>query len=440
MQVQVEDVGPCKKLLKIEVPKEQVDEELEKTYEHLSDTVVVPGFRKGHVPRWLMQSRFGSQVNDDTKQTLMTKSYEEAVKEQKLQPVGTAEFDEEVTFEPGKPLSFGVTIETKPDFEIEGYTDLKLKKPSVEPTKAEIKEREEEIRRRYATLEEVKSGSPKKEDVVLCRVILREGDDVYRDLPNHQLVVGDHVLVGMTEDETTAFLKGAKVGQTLEKEITLPDDYPDEAKQGSTMTLALEVQEVRRPVLPEVTEAWVKEMGFDSLDEFHEEVRSVLVREKERDVESELRSQLREQLLKKADFELPKDIISTIADRNLIQRGMSLRYQGVPDEEIEKRLGDLKDASRQAAERSAKEYFILDKIADKERIFVTEAEVSARLEAIAARRGQPAERVRREMEQQGGLSELRDSMRHEKVEAFLMEKADIKERKPAGKKSAKSGK
>lgn len=435
MQVQVEDVGPCKKLLKIEVPAEQVDEELEKTYDQLNEAAVVPGFRKGHVPRWLMKSRFGKQVNDDTKQALVTDSFDEAIKEKELRPLGTPTFDEEIKFEAGKPLTFGVTIEVHPEFEIDDYTDLELKKPPTKPTKGEIKKRIDYVRRRYAKLEDVSEGTPQTDDVVVAHLILKEGDEIYRDIPNHQFIAGDHVLIGMTADETTELVTSLGVGDTIEREITIPDTFGAEGKRGAKMTLSVKLDGIRRPVLPEVTAEWVKEVGFDSLDEFNDEIKTAVEREKEQGVQDKLEGQILEQLAKKVDFELPEDIIKTMAQKSLVRRGLSLRQRGVPPEEIEKQLDELKKESEESAQAEAKMFFILDKIAETERLFVTEEEVEARVELIAANYGRSPDQVLRDLERDERLGELRSLMREEKVKAFLLEKAAIKETKKSSSKA-----
>ncbi len=431
MEVQVEDVGPCKKLLKIEVPTETVAEELEKTYNHLNETVVVPGFRKGRVPRWLMEGKFGAQVNDDTKTALLSESFQQALKEQELKPLGTPKFDEGIEFEPGKPLTFGVTVEVHPDFEIEDYIGLELEEPFSEPTEAEMDEQIAYVRRRYANLKKIDAGSPQEQDVVMAHIVLRQGEEVYRDITNHQFIVGEHMLIGMDEDESTKFATSASVGETVEAKVKLPEGYPDEAKRGAEMTLALTVEEIRRPVLPELTEEWVQKIGFESLDEFRQEVKSSVERQKRREAREKLKEQLTDKLLAKVDFELPEDIINEMAARSAVRRSLALRQQGAASEGPED-LEKLKSESREPTEKAAKLYFILDKIAEKERIFATEEEVNARIEVIAANYKRSPSQVSRELENSGRLSELRADMREEKVKDFLLEKADVKKANSSG--------
>ncbi len=435
MHVQVEDVGPCKKLVKIEIPAERVDEELERTYDQLNEGVAVSGFRKGHVPRWLIRSKFGKQIDIDTKETLVSESFEEAVKEQELRPIGAPTFDEEIEFAAGKPLTFGVTIEVRPEFEIEDYAGIELKKPSTKPTKAEITQRIDYLRKRYAKLEEISKGTPKVEDVVVGHLVLKEGDDVYREIPDHQFIATDHVLIGMTAEETAEFVTAIKVGETSEKEITVPEKFGDEAKRGVKMMLSFKLDSIRRPNLPEVNEEWVKEVGFDTLDEFNDEIKTAVAREKEQQGQQKLEEQMLEKLLKKVDFELPEDVVKSMARRTLIRQSMRLRQQGVPQEEIEKVLDKMKDKSEKSAQDAAKTYFILDAIAEKERIFVTEDEVDARIEAIAASHGRSADQILRDLDKDDRLSEMRSSMREEKVKAFLLEKAKLQEAKKSASKS-----
>ena len=438
MSVQLEDVGPCKKLLKIEIPKEKVDEELDKSYFQLNESAGIPGFRKGHVPRWLMENRYGKQINDDTRDSLLSESLSDALKEKDLRPIGPPKFDDDIEMKPGEPLAFGVTIEVHPEFELEDCTKLPLRKTSTEPTKAEMDERIKLIRRRYAKLKDVTEGSPKSDDVVRAHVTLREGDNVYRDIPEHQLILGEHTLVGMTGDETTKFLAKAKIGDTVENTVTLGDDYPDEAKRGAEMNLSIKIEGVRRPVLPKATAKWAKELGFESLDEFHQEVRTSVQREKDLAAQADLEQQMTEQLLTKADFDLPEDVISSMAEGRDVRQRLRLSQQGMPEEEIKKHLDKMQAESRDRARKDAKLYFILDKIATKERIFVTEEEVDARIEAMAAHYKRSADQVRRELETNDRLSELRTTMREEKVKAYLLEKATVKEPKAPPKETAKS--
>jgi trigger factor len=436
MEVQIETVGPCKKKLALTIPVERVARELDEKYKELANTVTVPGFRKGHVPRRLMESRFGKEVNGDARDSLMSECFEKAVEDNELKVIGSPSFDEDLELKPGEPFEFAVTVEVRPDFEIEGYKGLEIERPSTEPTEEEIDAQVQAHRRRYSSLDEITEGAPQPEDVVLGRVELRHDGSVYREIPNHQFIVGDHVLVGMDLDQTTEFVTSATVGETAERTVTLPDAYPDADKRGAEMTLALTIEKIQRPVLPELTDEWLDEQGFDSAEEFREEMAGQVRREKTRRVDALMEERMLDALLAKADFELPEDIVNDMAERQLVRRSLFLRYQGMPPEKIEQRLDELRKESRETAARNAKIYFMLEKIADAEKLFVTEDEVDARVDAMARAEGREVEQVRRDLEQNERLAELRSQMREEKIKSFLFDKANIRDRGAAGEPAA----
>lgn len=427
METRVEDVGPCKKNLHIELPPERVAEELDKSYTQLNETVTVPGFRPGHAPRWLMEGRFGDEVGDETRDTLMNEALQEAIKEHELNPVGEPVFEEDVELEPGEPLAFTVTLEVYPDFEIDGYKGIELVKSPAVASDEEIEQEIEAVRRRFADLKEVAEGTPQEDDLVLCDVRLTEDDEVYRDITDHEIIVGQHVLIGLNPEETVELLTGLTVGETTERTITLPEDMPDEDKGGSEMTLELELKGIRRPELPELTDEWAEEIGLDSVEELREEVKEGIGRRKEQQASSQLEEQLMDKLAESVDFELPEDVVKKMAERRLARQRLQMLYRGVSNEELESQAESLQKKSHEDAERAAKLFFILEKIADEERIFVTEDEVNARIDAMAAREDRSAAQVRRDLEREGELSDLRASMREEKLRSFLLEHAVITE-------------
>ncbi len=427
MKTRVEEVGPCKKNLHIELPAERVAEELDKSYTQLNETVTVPGFRPGHAPRWLMEGRFGDEVGDETRDTLMNEALQEAIKEHELNPVGEPVFEEDVELVPGEPLAFSVTLEVYPDFEIDGYKGIELEKPPAVASEEEIDQEIEAVRRRFAEMKEVAEGTPQEDDLVNCDVRLTEGDEVYRDITDHDIVVGRHVLIGLNPEETIELLTGLTVGESAERTITLPENMPDEEKRGSEMTLELKLKGIRRPELPELTDEWAEEIGLDSVEELRDEVREGIERRKEQQASSQLEDQLMDKLAEAVDFELPEDVVKNMAKRQLARQRLQLLYRGVSNEEIEGQTETMQKKSHEDAERAAKLFFILEKVAEEERVFVTEDEVNARIEAMAARENRSAAQVRRDLEREGELSDLRASMRDEKLRSFLLEHAVITE-------------
>jgi len=185
----------------------------------------------------------------------------------------------------------------------------------------------------------------------------------------------------------------------------------------------------RRPVAPELNEEFAKAMDFDSLEDLKKAVSHSITQSKERDAALALEQQAFDQLLTAAPFELPQGVLKAQARNIMLRQQYRLRQRGVPAEEIEKHMDDLRNASEESAARNLKIYFILDRIAEKEKIFVTEDEVEARIAAMAGGYNLTPQRMRAQIEQEGSLSELRAGLRENKVVDFLLKSAKIGEAK-----------
>ena len=167
-EVTIEDVGPCKKHLKITIPQAEVEAKVEESYARLQDTAVVDGFRKGHVPRKLLERRFGEEVLEDVKQTILEESSREAVEKNELRPIGDPSFDN-VDFAPDKDCVFDVTLEVEPVFELTEYKGLKLTKKKPAVTDEDIEQGLQSLRMRRATLQLMPEGTAvAADDQIVC--------------------------------------------------------------------------------------------------------------------------------------------------------------------------------------------------------------------------------------------------------------------------------
>ena len=187
--------------------------------------------------------------------------------------------------------------------------------------------------------------------------------------------------------------------------------------------------EIRRPVAPPLDEAFAKTMDFDTLDELKKAVARTLAQRKEREAAQALEQQAFDLLLAKAPFDLPQGVLKAQARSIMLRQQYRLRQRGVPPEEIEKHVDDLRNVSEEAAARNLKIFFVLDRIAEKEKIFVTEEEVEGRIAAMAGGYNLSPQRMRAQIEQEGSLSDLRSGLRENKVVDFLLKNAKIEEAK-----------
>ncbi len=427
MNVTIEDAGPCKKILKFEIPKETIESEFEKKTVEVCDTVQLPGFRKGRAPRKLVESRFGTQIKDEVRQSVVNDCYEKTLDAHKLNPVGNPKFSE-IELEMGKPLTFDVTMEVWPSFEISLYKGLQLKKKPASVTDEDVQKVLMDMSLRKAQLTVVKNETVQKGDQIICDCKVDvDGKTVLEDDDVEVIVANGVAVVNTPVSDLVVKLVGAKSGEARKMDVKLSEHFIKEEHRGKDAKLNLAVKEIKRLVPPDINENFAKTMGFDSLDDLKSNIRKRVEIDKKRWVEDDLRNQILDVLIEQIKFELPQDFLSYHTDQRVYKHQLDLLNRGVPIEEIQKQTENIKNASAESVMRELKASLIMNQIAEKEKIFVTENEVEQRIADIARVYNTDITRVRKQLERQGNLSYLRNDMRESKVVNFLLKEAKVEE-------------
>ncbi len=427
MNVTIEDAGPCKKVLKFEIPKEAIEGELEKKTIEVCDTVELPGFRKGRAPRKLVEKRFGSQIRDEVKQSVVSDCYQKTLEERKLNPVGTPKFGE-IALEIGKPLNFDVTLEVWPSFEVNQYKGLNVKKKSAAVTNEDIQKVLTDMSFRKAQLTVIKDGKVKRGDHIICDCNVEvDGNNVFEDDDVELAVINGVAVVDTAIPDLATKLEGTKSGEECGLDVKLSDRFVKEECRGKDARLKLKVKEIKRLTPHEVNEDFAKTLGFDSLEDFKSNIRKRVEIDKKRWAEDDLKNQILDILLDKTKFELPQDLLNHHTDQRVYKHQLDLLKRGVSLEEIQKQTEVIKNASAESVVRELRASLILDYIAEKEKIFVTENEVEQKIADIARAYNTDTMRVRKQLERQGNLSYLRNDMRESKVMNLLLKEAKIEE-------------
>ena len=426
IDVNVEDAGPCKKLLKIRVPQDDIKAKLEESYETLCESVNVPGFRKGHAPRKLLEKRFGEQVIEELKQTVMADASTEALEKSELKPLGEPSFDS-ADFDADQDFTFDMTVEVQPEFDMPEYKGLELTKISTEVTDEEIAEGTKALLRRLASLEPVKDGVVQMGDALTCDWEIVVDNDVALSNKDDQVEVREGLFAPVGAADVASKLVGARQGDTVDVSATFPEDYPMEKYQGKDGEVRVSIKKVARPNLPELTDEIAQKLDFEDADELREEVGSQLTSRKAQQQREDLERQVEEAMLAKARFELPEGLLKRQSQSNLDRQQMRLRMRGMNDADIAKRMDELRAASEEAAERDFRLYFIMTAIAESEKLFVTENEVENAIARLAAAYRVAANKMRQDLEANERISDLRQQMRTDKVMSFLIDNATVKD-------------
>ncbi len=424
---ELEDTGPCRKHIKAVVAGSRVKEEMEEAYQELRQNVMIPGFRKGKAPVKLLQRRFGKEITDQVKESLGSEAFQKILENEKLTLVGDPEFGD-VEIDDESSLKFEADIEVRPEFRLGDYKGMKLTRPSEEVEDADIDQAVEGIRLQRAELVTEEGKKAEEGDVVLARWKIVADENVLSEEREVLIPVRKGRVHGV-EVDLPKVLKKAVAGDEKTAKITLPDDFENAEFAGVKAEIRIEVKEVKVHKLPDLDEEFVKTLGVESLETLRNEVSKQVAARKKMASREGLESQVFEKLLSEADFEVPEGLLEREQRRLRDDMRRRLRYRGVPAKVVEERLEEMGEQTREESVKRIKSGFILDNIAEAEKIVATEDEVQRLIEALAADSGQKADAVKSRLEETGGIYNLRSQIRREKAVELILEKAEIEEEK-----------
>ena len=424
MKASVEEISSIKKKISIEIPEDQIVKEVDSFYKDLGKKAKIKGFRPGKVPRNILERYFKDYVKTEVVQKLIQETYPQALSEADLQPVSPPTIDPG-EFENGKPFQYSVVIEVKPDIKLEGYTGLKIEGKKEEVKDEEIGERLKAIQNLHANLKTISETRP-----------IQAGDYVIIDY--EASMDGKPLEGGKTIDFTVevgsgqfipAFeekLIGLKPEEEREVVVSFPEDYGYQKWAGKTVSFHVKIKEVKEKILPSLDDEFAKDLGdYSSFDELKTKLRGDIEKEKELALERQLKDQLVDQLLAANPFEVPENLVeeqtkALVSDTKLrlAAQGLELKNLGLTEEKLQ---GDYKTM----AEKQVRTFLILEKIAGKEGISVTDEEADERLREISERMHQKFDVVKRYYEKNGLLPEVKAGIIRDKTLNFLLEKANL---------------
>ncbi len=426
MNIDIEDVGQGKKLIKIEVPTEKIEEEWQKQLKEVARMANLPGFRKGKAPRQLLERKFGDRIVDEVKRAVVSESYQQAIEENKLSPIGDPDIGD-INLELGKPLKYEITLEVLPTFELGEYKGLQLKKKLVAVTEEDIDNALKTLSRQKTQLSIVSKGKVEDEDFIICDCEVDiNGEVVWKDAEQEVMVAGSNV-ANISVPDLKSNLIDAKSGDKCTIDVQLGDNFSEEQHRNKPATLTIFIKEIKRPTSPDINDELAKQVGYDSLGELREFLSKRLDMEKKRVAEEEMMGQITNKLIEMADFDMPEDLFKSQSSERLHKYRLELLNKGTPPEEIEKNMGDLQSASEESVVRDFKMSLVLQHIAEKERIFVTEDNVNQRISEMAGMYGMDPASMKKQLEKMNSMSNLRHQLKENKTLDFVMKEAEIEE-------------
>jgi len=394
MQIKIEDKSSVKKVLSFEIPKETVTKELDKAYNELKKKADVKGFRKGKIPRKVLENRFSKDVHSDVAPRLIQEAFLDAVKEHNLDIVGGPQLDPP-ELDPENAYAFDITVEIRPELEDIDFEGLSLKKTKYEVSDAEVEGQLFMIQKTMAKKEAVKEARPVKDtDFVL---IDYEGFlngipyDKTPKIENYLLGIGRGALPKEFSDKLT----GAIPVQDLEIEVPYAEDYYMEDLKGKTIVYKVKLKEIQEEILPELNDDLVKGLGkFETLDEVRTSIRQNLEKGYAQRVKHELSEQIFQNLLEKSKFEVPEAMIEGELNGIIMEAEQAYAANNTSLEEAGLSGDIIRTQYRDVAEKQARRHIILDKIITQAKIDLTDEELEKSFQEMAVGMNAPVEAVK----------------------------------------------
>jgi len=441
--VTIEEAGPCKKKVTIEIVQEKIKKAIDEQYDELGKEALVPGFRKGRAPRRLLEKRFGKETTEQIKLTLLDNASKSAIEENKLQTLGEPDIDVDNIKMPDEgSLIFDFEVEVRPEFDLPQLEGIPVTRTKLEVTDEQIDREIEQMQRWSGVWTPREEGSVELEDQIIADAILKiEGIEEDEKLDNIEIHVRKNGFIGtIPVEKLDELLVGANAGQTKETSVEVPKTFFREEYRGKKVDIQISIKDIKWLKPAELDENILKRYGVEDKDELREKIHDTLHDRLEAQGRAEMTGQISEYLLDKTNLDLPVNIVAEQASSVLQRQYTNLLMRGLSREQIGEQIEQLQAGSEQQAEQQLKTFFIMDKIADKLDIDVSKEEINGHIAQLAMQRQQRPEKMKEDMERDGSLVQLTLEVRQNKCISKLLETAVITEKKPEKAKKAKKAK
>ena len=434
VNVTVENLAPCRKLMRVEIEAQKVDETFDTVTKQFQREAKLPGFRPGKAPREMVLRKFSKDIEQEAKRKLISEAYKSAVEEQKFDVLGQPDI-EEIQFSRGQPLQFAATIETSPEFELPEYKGIPVKREARTVSEQDLERAIQVLRESHTAFNKVDRPAQTGDIVVVNYSGTSDGRPLTELAPTAKGLTeqkGFWVELGAKSfipgfDEQ---LMGTKPADKRTVQVDFPTNFSTAELAGKKASYEVEVIEVREKALPAVDEAFAKSYGAENLEKLREGVRRDLENELNYKNSRSIRSQLVRSLLNRVNFELPETAVAQETRNVVYDIVQENAKRGIPRDVIEKQKEQIYSAATQGAKERVKVAFLLQKIAEKEDLKVSQDEIAQRVATLAATYQIPAPKFLKDLQKRGGLIEIYDQVMNEKVIDLLQQQAQIEDVAP----------
>jgi trigger factor len=422
MQVNVETVAPCRKRVRIVIPADRVRTEIEDSLRTASAQVRMPGFRPGKVPRAIVEKRFGQAIRKELKEQLINEGFQKALKDTNLVPLTQPQIDlEKVVLDDPSGVSIDLEFDTRPEFDVKNYKGLKVTVESPKTTDEDVEQQIAQIRKLRATPQKDDSAVMDDSSYAMASVAFTFEEKKVLERDNVRIMLGMR-LAGADEKEFQDQLRGKKLNDTFEINLTFPTDFEVAEAAGKAGVASITLREVFRLVPPSDDEL-LKQLDMPDFDALRADVRRRVEETRTTQARRNAEESLLDQIAAENPFELPGHVVDHQLDARIQQNLVQLHKSNQLPENWEQMIPAEKERLRPDMEKGLRRLFLLEAIAKKEKIFVTEDDLENEFRAIAERNQSTPEEVIQYYQQNNLMGPLRIDLLETKVRAFLFESA-----------------
>jgi trigger factor len=410
IQITTKKSEGVERLLEVSVPLATVAAEEEKTARRYATSVRLPGFRPGKAPPAMVRKRFKDAIRQQVLETLVQEAFKEVMEREKLD-VAAQPHVHDVKFDEGQPLTFELHLEVRPKLELtrtEGFRITRAESPVADEAVAQQIETLRDQKATWAPVEE----KPHEGDMVKVLLATPEtaGGEMPEGSPYNIVLGGGQAIPGVEE-----LIMELAPGETKERVVKWPDDFPDEAQKGQTKNVRVTLQEVKRKTSPALDDAFAREVGdFDSIDALTAAVRTDLEEHARRDADAQVRQQIIDEITQANPFDVPP---------SWVNRMISAYMEAYKIPEEQRQVFGNEFAA--VAERQVRRDMIIDAIAEQQQLAATEKDVDDRVAQVAEQRGSDPGQIYASLQKAGRLPEIERSITEEKVFEWLIARNEI---------------
>lgn len=428
MTVEVHDVGPCRKHVRVSIDRSDVDQRLDEKISELVRDAFVPGYRPGKAPRKLVEKRYAKEVADQVKGELLLQSLEQLTDDKRINPIAQPDFDPLAVELPKEgPLVYEFDVEVAPEFELPEYKGLKIKRPVRRITEADVDRFLSDFLRRNGQAVDKNAPAALGDVIVADITFSHQGREINRSAGvairiDPQLAFKDGIIRDFGEK-----MAGVQAGESRTLDLVLAQTLSDPDLRGQTIEARFDVRAVKAIQPAEPTPEFLRQFGLESLDELRASLRRLMEREVELQQRKLARQQITDYLARTAQWDLPPSLVTRQARRTLQKMVLELQSAGMSEDEIRSRLVVLQQNAVQETERALKEQFVLQKIAEVEKIEVTDDDVAEEIDRIAEQTGETPRRVRARIEKDDLMESLMGQILERKALDLVLAHAEYED-------------